>query len=284
MEWATAIQQAIDYIENNITKQLTVDEIAKQVLMSPFYFQKGFTMLCGYTVGEYIRQRRLTLAGSELAMSDEKVIDVAFKYGFESPDSFTKAFIRFHSVTPTAVKKQGALLKSFAPLRLKVVLEGGFIMDYRIEEKQEFTVVGFMKKFSYENATQEIPKFWRDKMGAESRLVCGMFGLSIDEKMGGNEFEYMIADNYDPSKEIPEGLVAKKIPKFTWAVFPCKGSMPKALQKISQDIFSQWLPNCGEYEIAAGYNVEMYSDESLYPKGVNDENYYSEIWIPVKKK
>ena len=82
-------------------------------------------MLCGFTVGEYIRQRRLTLAGSELVATDEKIIDIAMKYGYDSPDSFTKAFIRFHGVTPTAVRREGAMIKSFAPLKINVSLKGG---------------------------------------------------------------------------------------------------------------------------------------------------------------
>ena len=96
-------------------------------------------MLCGFTVSDYIRQRRLTLAGSELVSSDIKIIDIALKYGYESPDSFSKAFTRFHGVTPTAVRKEGAMIKSFAPLKISFTLKGGFTMDYKIVEKDGFT-------------------------------------------------------------------------------------------------------------------------------------------------
>ena len=111
-----------------------------------------------------------------------------------------------------------------------------------------------------------------------------MFGINIDENMGGTEFEYLIADTYNPIAEIPEGFVTKVIPAFTWAVFPCKGAMPEALQDVNEKIFSEWLPALREYEFAAGYCIEMYDDPSKYPGGTGDENYYSEIWIPVKKK
>ena len=94
----------------------------------------------------------------------------------------------------------------------------------------------------------------------------------------------MIADDYKPEKDLPEGFVTKVIPKHTWAVFPSKGPLPKALQDVNTKIFSEWLPNCRDYEIAAGYNVEMYSDPCDYIGGSKDENYYCEIWIPVKKK
>lgn len=105
MEWIEGISEATNYIEDNIAEELTIVNIAKRAFVSPFYFQKGFAMLCGFTVGDYIRRRRLTLAGSELVSTDEKIIDIALKYGYDSPDSFTKAFTRFHGVTPTAFGK-----------------------------------------------------------------------------------------------------------------------------------------------------------------------------------
>jgi AraC family transcriptional regulator len=285
MGWVDCIGEAICYIENNITNKLTIEKIAKQVLVSPFYFQKGFAMLCGFTVGEYIRERRLTLAGSELVSTDEKIIDIALKYGYDSPDSFTKAFTRFHGVTPTAVRKDGAMIKSFAPLKIKFTLEGGYVMDYKIVEKDSFTVMGASRTFKYDDAKAEIPKFWLElHQPGKERVVCGMYGISIDESMGSDEFEYLVADNYNPAAEIPEGFVTKVIPAYTWAVFACKGGMPQSLQDVSKRIFSEWLPNSKNYEIAAGYNIEMYSDPAEYPKGIQDEKYYSEIWIPVKKK
>lgn len=285
MGWVERIGDAISYIENNITEKLTIDDIAKQAYVSPFYFQKGFSMLCGFTVGEYIRQRRLTLAGSELMATDSKIIDIALKYGYDSPDSFTRAFTRFHGVTPAAVRKDGAVIKSFASLKIKFTLEGGYIMDYKIVEKDAFTVMGLSKTFKYDTAFEKIPQFW-DEYCKEGKCetVCGMYGISIDESMGSDEFEYYIADNYIPWKEVPDGFETKVIPKYTWAVFPCRGAMPKSLQDTNQKIFSEWLPNCREYEIAAGYNIELYSDPSDYQNGSQDENYYSEIWIPVKKK
>lgn len=285
MGWVESIGDSIDYIEANITEELTIEQIAKQAVVSPFYFQKGFAMLCGLTVGEYIRQRRLALAGSELVSSDAKIIDLALKYGYDSPDSFTKAFTRFHGVTPTAVRRDGAMVKSFAALKIKVLLEGGYTMDYKIVEKDAFVVMGLSRMFAYECSTKDIPQFWTEhyQTGNGSK-VCGMYGVCIDEGTQADEFEYLIADNYDPSAEIPEGCVTKMIPKHTWAVFACKGPMPNSLQEVNKKIFSEWLPNCKEYEIAANCNIERYSALAQYPKGTQDENYYSEIWIPVKRK
>ena len=285
MRWTECIGEAISYIEDNITEKLTIENIAKRACISPFYFQKGFAMLCGFTIGEYIRSRRLALAGSELVSTDQKVIDIALKYGFDSPDSFTKSFIRFHGVTPTAVRKGGAMIKSFAALKIKFTLEGGCSMDYKIVEKDAFTVVGVSKVFRYETAMREVPQFWTEYYETgNDKFVCGMYGVNIDETMGGNEFEYLIADNYNPVMEVPEGFITRVIPKHTWAVFACKGAMPQSMQEVNRKIFSEWLPNCKDYEIAEGCCIEMYDDPAGYPKGTQDEKYYSEIWIPVKRK
>lgn len=285
MEWMESIGEAINYIESHITEDITADDVANHVCISPFYFQKGFSMLCGYSIVEYIRNRRLALAGGELATSDIKVIDVAMKYGYDSPDSFAKAFTRFHGITPSMVRKDGTMIKSFAPLKLTISLKGGYIMDYRITKKDSFTVIASSKQFSYENAKKEIPTFWQEHYASgKGEYVCGMFGINIDAKMENEKFEYLIADIYNPAMDIPEGLVIKTIPAFTWAVFPCRGAMPTALQDVNTKIFSEWLPALKEYEFAAGYCIEMYDAADKYPKGIQDENYYTEIWIPVKKK
>ena len=113
-----------------------------------------------------------------------------------------------------------------------------------------------------------------------------MFGVNIDEKMNsdGGEFEYLIADLYNPAYDIPEGLVTRIIPSYTWAVFPIRGALPEAMLDVNVKIFSEWLPALRDYEIAAGYCIEMYDRLDKYPEGVRDGNYYTEIWLPVKKK
>ncbi len=285
MEWTECISKAIGYIEDNITETLTIQDIAQQVAVSPFYFQKGFAMLCGFTVGEYIKKRRLTLAGSELVATDRKIIDIALKYGYDSPDSFAKAFTRFHNATPASVRKGEVMIKSFASLKIKLTLEGGYTMDYKIVDKDAFTIIGIAKVLKYEDAMKTVPQLWTEfHQTGKSELICSMYGVNIDESMGGNEFEYLIADNYNPAMDIPDGFVTKVIPKFTWAVFACKGPMPQVMQDVNKKIFSEWLPGFQEYEIAAGYNIEMYNDPAAYPQGTQDENYYSEVWIPVRKK
>lgn len=285
MNWVDCISEAVEYIETHLNEDLSIDMIAKHVSLSPFYFQKGFSMLCGFTVGEYIRFRRLSLAASELVSTEKKIIDIALDYGYDSPDSFTKAFTRFHGITPTSVRKDRGTIRSFAPLKLKIILEGGNTMEYKIVKKEALTVVGVSRKFKYENANINVPKFWNEHFqSGGGKNVCGMYGINIDESMGNDEFEYVIADNYNPILEIPEGCETRVIPAFTWAVFPCRGKMPEAIQKVEAGIFSEWLPSCKDYQFAAGYNIEMYDDPHKYKNGTQDENYYSEVWIPIKKK
>ena len=284
MDWIKIIENALRYIEKNLSGELTVDRIAEKVNISPFYFQKGFSMLCGYSVGEYIRMRRLSVAGSELVTSDNKVIDLALKYGYDSPDSFTKAFTRFHGSTPTDVRRKGALLKSFAPLHIKIILDGGNTMEYRVEEKPEFRVMGVSKIFSYETANADIPQYWDEiHVQAAVKPVEGMYGICFDEEMGGNRFRYMIADDLEEGEAEEKNLETYEVPRHTWAIFPCRGAMPLSIQEVNRRIFSEWLP-AGNYEIAEGYNIEYYSDSAEFKDGTQDPDYYAEVWIPVRER
>lgn len=285
MNWVEGMQNAINYIETNMLEEMDRKEIAKQACVSSFYFQKAFSMLCGYTVGEYIRLRRLALAGTEIASSTERIIDIAMKYGYDSPDSFTKAFARFHGITPTAVRRDGKTVKMFAPLKIKFTLEGGLIMDYKIVKKASFTLIGVSKQFNMDCSYKEIPEFWEAHYKTDKcKVVCGMYGVCLEVKQDEKEFKYLIADNYIPWNDIPEGFETVTIPEGTWAVFPCKGPMPTALQEVNTKVYSEWLPSCADYEIAGGFNIELYSNPNDYEKGNQDPEFYSEIWIPINKK
>ena len=162
MDWLTGLQNAINYIEEHLTEEIDYDEVAKEAACSSFYFQRIFGILCGMTLGDYIRNRRLTLAGNELVTADCKVIDVALKYGYESPESFTRAFRGFHGVTPSEAKKYGSVLKSFSRLSVKITLSGGNIMDYKIIEKEAFNIIEKVEAHTVENAenAKSIPDFW----------------------------------------------------------------------------------------------------------------------------
>lgn len=150
------------------------------------------------------------------------------------------------------------------------------MLEYRIEEKPQFTVMGLSRMFSYETSYQEIPKFWNEVLSVEKTPVWGMYGLCL----GGaeKEFEYVIADDYVPCKPIPEGCVVRVIPAFTWAIFPCKGPIPQALQAVNTQIWDQWLPDHKEYRLAANMDIEFYTQPAENP-----EDNYCEIWLPVEK-
>ena len=281
MNWTKIIEDAIRFIEENITEDLTVGRIAKEVNISAFYFQKGFSMLCGYSVGEYVRMRRLSLAGEELISTDIKVIDLAVKYCYDSADSFTRAFTRFHGSTPTDVRNKGASIKAFAPLHIKLTLDGGKTMEYRIEKKPAFKVMGVSKIIGYGDGYTTIPKFWDEVFADSDNKLMGMYGVCLDDEVPGDEFRYMIADDCNEELAASKGYEVKEIPEHTWAVFPCRGAMPQALQQVNTQVFNEWLP-ASSYEIASGFNIEFYTDETKYRLGAQDPEYYSEIWVPVK--
>lgn len=146
--WIESFQQSINFIEENLAGTLEIEDIAKRTALSPFYYQRMFGALCRMTVGEYIRARRMTCAAQELSAADQKVIDIALKYGYDSPDSFAKAFQRFHGIAPSKAREAGAALRSLMPFRIRISMEGGKMLDYRITEKAPFTVMGIRRRFN----------------------------------------------------------------------------------------------------------------------------------------
>ena len=275
MDWMESLQSAIAYIEENLTEEIKVRDVAEMAYVSEFHFQRIFSALCGISVGEYIRNRRMTLAAKELAAKEVKVIDVAVKYGYDSPDSFARAFQKFHGITPSQAREKGANLKDFAPVRISLSLEGGTMMEYKILEKAAFTVMGRKRQFDSETSYQEIPEFWQEHFrDGGGNIVCGMFGLCIDSD--GRMFDYLIADLYQPWREIPEGYETRTLPAGTWAVFPCK---QKTLQDTNTKMWKEWLPNCKEYKLGGNYNIEMYGPPCKEDIGES----YVELWLPIEK-
>lgn len=171
MDWIQGIQRAIDYVEAHITDDIDYEEAAKQAYSSPFHFQRVFGILCGMSLGDYIRMRRLSLAGEELSKGSAKIIDVALKYGYDTPESFSRAFTRFHGIAPSDAKHAGKV-KIFTPLSVKLTLSGGSKMDYRIEKRDAFQVVCKRKKVGKPqsaNATQDITAMWQE-FGADGTM------------------------------------------------------------------------------------------------------------------
>ncbi len=256
---------AVSHIESHLTDEMDVREIAAHAYLSAYHFQRVFSAMCGVPVGEYIRRRRLTLAAQELSQG-AKVIDTAMKYGYDSPDSFARAFRRFHGVLPSQAAQPGITLAAFAPVKFTVNTEVRPMMEYRIAEKAPFTVVGYRRAFHSDTSYQEIPQWWEDMMQSDMPITP-IFGVCIDED--GHNFDYMIADLYSPWKDVPEGCVTHSIAGDTWAVFPCTQA---TLQSTNTRMWAEWLPGCTAWKLAGNYNLEVYGPEG-----------YVELWLPITK-
>jgi AraC family transcriptional regulator len=296
MEWLTCIRAAIDYIESHLEENISAQDVANQVYLSSFFLQRGFSLMTGYGIGEYLRNRRLYQAALDLQRTDDKVIDIALRYCYETPESFTKAFVRFHGATPTQVR-DGAAVNVFLPLTIKLSIQGGHQMDYKITPMFPFKVIGFQKLFDNETAYAEIPKFWDEiceKYAAnvyagnapanpyEQALMdncIGEYGVCIDD-IGGGKFRYLVAGKYTGG-DVPEGMVVYEFPRSDWAVFDCIGPIPEAFQSVNTRIFQEWLPGNPEFELCGNASVEWYD---CLNGEKTDPDYHSAIWVPVKRK
>lgn len=296
MEWLACIRTAIDYIEKHLQESISAQDVAEQVYLSPFFLQRGFSLMVGYGIGEYIRNRRLYQAALDLKETDEKVIDIALRYGYETPESFAKAFSRFHGATPSQVRG-GAAVTVFLPLTITLSVQGGNQMDYKIVPMFHFRVIGFQRVFDQETSYAEIPRYWDEiceKYAAnvyagnapanayEQALVdngIGEYGVCIDD-VGGGKFRYLIAGKYTGGN-VPEGMTVYEFPRSDWAVFNCIGPLPESLQSVNTRIFREWLPGNPEYELCGNASVEWYD---CVNGEKSDPDYHSAIWVPVRRK
>lgn len=290
MNWIQGIQSAIDYVEANLTGEIDYEEAAKRACSSPFHFQRVFGILCGFSLGDYIRMRRLSLAGEELSKGGGKIIDIALKYGYDTPESFSRAFTRFHGIAPSEAKR-GGRVKIFTPLSMKLSLSGGSKMDYRIEKRDAFQVVCKRKsvgKPQAANATPDITAMWQEfgKDGTMARLIAcmpekpvmkGLLGICFSAELNAKQFPYGIGVEYD-GRKVDDDLEVVTIPAHTYAVFTSKGKMPDAFIETYQRIVTEFFPQSTQYEYAESVEFEVYSSEN-----VSDPNYKCEIWIAVNE-
>ncbi len=298
MDWITGMQKAINYIEDHLTEEIDYEKVAAQSFSSSYHFQRVFSILCGFTPGEYIRLRRLTLAGAELASRKEKVIDVALKYGYDSPDSFAKAFQKFHGIPPSRARTDGSMLKSFSRLSIKISLEGGTTMNYRIEEKEGMILTGYKRRFSGvpgERFRQEEQMFVKTR--PLQYILQGLAGDSITAfnvitNVDDNGYDFYIAGRLSEfircnlekedvlGKQFAQYFEQIPIPKGTYAVFETdRCRYPTMLHlDLRRKIVSEWLPSSGYQLVNAPELVvsHWFSDERR-------DQRYLELWIPVEK-
>ena len=298
MDWVDVINNTLSYLEKNIMTVQGPKEVAMEVHVSSSYLQNSFQMITGFTIGEYIRSRRLYMAAMELIEKDVKIIDLAAKYGYETPESFTKAFSRFHDATPNEIKKKNKPAKVFLPMKLKFSVKGADTQDVTIEKLPEFKVLGKADVFSNENKYEKIPDFVYDFINMYGgKLNADVFygisvgdcdtitdetgkpwskayeGISFDER-----FLFHTGVDYEGGA-IPEGLTVITIPETIWAKFKCRDNSAEASQEMRRYIFGEWLFEANEYDLVDEYNVERYG----VPNDTGD-GLHNEIWLPVRRK
>ena len=276
MEWIDGINRALRYVEAHLESGLNIAMLARESCFSQFYFQRMFAMLTDMTLSEYIRSRRLSQAGQELQMTGAKVIDVALKYGYETPESFQKAFRRFHGVSPSMAKRTRIQLRYLNPLQIQVILTGGTLMDYSVESIGKLTFLGMERRFCYDDCFKKIPEFWSEYYAqGMQNTVPGYLGVCLDRE-DGPDFTYLIASFCDGDAPVPKGYVKLTLQPHTWVKFRAVGKIPSAIQRVNRQIFTEWLPNNPEYALADNINIEMYTEGDM-----DGDDYVSEIWIPV---
>lgn len=270
------LEKIIDLIENNLDNQdLNISFLSNKVFVSPYYLQRIFYSFFGKTIGSYIRERRLTEAGTDIKKG-EKVSCVANKYGYESQESFTRAFKKFHGVNP-GVAKKGIIISCLPAINMENIKKGEINMDIKIEKEKAFSIIVITKQFNEETSFENVPKFWDEyyEKGYQN-VVPPMLGICINNTEG-LEFEYGIGSLKDYCNEVPEEFKQIDIPEHLWGKFYTKGKMPIAIQNLWKEVIG-WIEN-SEYEIAANYDFECYSEGDS-----DSDDYVSGIWVPLKLK
>lgn len=281
MEWIDRLNDAISYIEGHLTDSIDTDQLGRIACCSAYHFQRMFSYMAGIPLSEYIRRRKMSLAAVDLQEKNIKIIEVAGKYGYSSPTAFNRAFQSVHGIAPSAVWNEGASIKSFPAITFKITVKGAEEMNYRIESREAFRIVGVsvpLHKDIEENFTV-IPSKWAEVSmnGTLQKLIglmdtppMGVLGISLcnDEEA----WKYYISVS---SSKDADGLEEYTVPAATWAIFSGTGTN-QSIQELERRIVTEWLPTSG-YEYGNAPDVEVY----LNP---DPENAQYEVWIPVVKR
>ena len=279
------LDEALEYIENNLAGNISFDQAAKIACCSSYYFQRMFSYIAGVPLSEYIRRRRMTAAAFDLQEDNAKISEIAFKYGYNSPTSFNRAFQSVHGVAPSAVWGREVFLTTYPRLGLQISVTGNEQMKYRIEIKDAIRIlgVGISLAADLSDNFTEIPKFWQEIKNSSTfeqfgklmnQRPQGMLGATIYNKPG--DISYIIGVASD--KPIPYGMVECNIPGLTWAVFQCTGPVPSAFQDLYRRFYTQWLP-VSDYNYANGPDMEVYIENNT-----TSPTYKCELWMAVTKK
>lgn len=282
MEWIERLNSAIEYIEENLSNEIDYSNLSKIACCSTHHFQRMFSYMADVSLSEYIRRRRMSMAAVDLQGSDAKIIDTALKYGYDSPTSFNRAFQSVHGVAPSLAKKDGISLKSFPPMSFKLTIKGVAEMEYRIEKREAFRIVGVadLLEKEIEKNFETVPKMWQKAVsnGTLGKLASmmdnpefGILGVSVCNDR--EDWRYFIAVASD--RDIDDTLEEYIVPASSWAVFSGTGN-GKSIQELEKKIVTDWLPGSG-YEYADAPDLEAYLSD-------DPENMKYEVWLPVVKK
>jgi len=281
MEWVERLNQSMNYIEEHLTDEIDYEQLGRIACCSAYHYQRMFTYMAGVSLAEYIRRRKMSLAAVDLQGGEERIIDIAQKYGYRSPTAFNRAFQSFHGIAPSAVKDKWVSVKSFSPIVFRIAVKGATEMNYRIETKEAFRIVGISAPLDQEieKNFMVVPKMWQEASanGTIGKLAAmmdappmGLLGVSACNDK--EEWKYFIAVS---STKTSGGFEEYTVPASTWAIFSGTGTN-QSIQELEQRIISEWLPASG-YEYANAPDIEVY----LNP---DPQNAQYEVWIPVTNK
>lgn len=282
MEWINRLNSSINYMEENIKGDIDLEEISKIACCSTYHFQRMFAYIADLPLSEYIRRRKMSLAAVDLQSGNKKVIDISLEYGYDSPTAFNRAFQSVHGITPSQAKKEGTILKAFPPISFKITIKGDSEMNYRIEKKDSFRIVGISEALEsdIEKNFETVPKMWATAAtnGTIPKLASimnanpmGMLGVSSCNL--SNNWRYYIA--VASTNQIDESLEEFIVPECTWAIFSGEGHA-QSIQQLQKRIITEWFPTSG-YEYANAPDIEVYIN-------ADPENSKYEVWIPVINK
>lgn len=296
MEWLQQLQKSVNYIEQHLLDKINYEDVAKSVFMSSYNFHRTFSLMSGMTANEYIRNRRLSMAAQELQTTEISVIDAALKYGYETPESFTKAFSRFHGATPKQAKLKDTPLRLFNPLVIKIILEGGTIMDYKISTRQAQRFLAITKAFSNEIMNDEsdhsVSDFWSEcgnsNLIEPLRELCpngskDLYGLCSPSGGDNGFFDYGIGVliNEQTDKAKIEALM--KMGCTIWETTPTEYVVFKCLGEDGDCITQAWNKFYKEFLPQSPYKQTELTDFEIYLEN-GEKDLFCELWIPVKKK
>jgi AraC family transcriptional regulator len=282
------LNQTLGYIERRLDQQVDVAELARIAATSEYHLRRMFSALAGMPLSEYIRRRRLTVAGAEVLAGRESLLEIAVRYGYGSGAAFARAFRAMHGVGPGQARRTGAALVSQPRLTFRLTVEGSSSMRYRVVDRPDFSVVGPKARVPlvHTGPNQAIIDFVR---GIDPQVLERLEKLSDQEPQG----IVAVCDDLDPSRAegteldyyhgvitsaaAPDGTAVLPVPAGTWAVFTTSGPAPQAIQELWRDVFTEWFPS-NPYRSRPGPEILR---ARLSADGTEAD---AELWLPVERE